>query len=491
ADAVARNPQTVQNARLWDPQLALPQTLENIQSLRTYYQFYPNEVAVDRYQLGGQYLQLLLAARELKPENLPPEVKNWVNLKLQYTHGYGVVAARANEATTQGYPVLTLKDIPPAGTPEVTQPGIYFGRHTTDYVLADSKQFEFDYPLETDKFTHWTGHTGVPLTSGLRSLAFAVRFGDINMLISPQLTAQTQVLFNRAVQDRVAALAPFLRFDQDPYVVVVDGRVYWILDGFTVTDHYPYSEMAPDQGGAFYNVNYARNSVKVVVDAYDGTTTFYQIDPKDAIANTYGAIFPGLLKPFSQMPAGLQAHIRYPRDLFNLQAERFTLFHMTDPRDFFSRLDLWNIAKENQQQASGPLPMRPFYVVSRLPGESKVEFVTILPYTPNGKTTGLRNSLRFPLPQGQPGGRPPASGVEHRSGPGDQVAIRAAQCRRLPGNSWQPAGAADREFPPLHRADLPGGDQRPDSAAEESDRRHRPERGDGGHARQGARVPAR
>jgi uncharacterized membrane protein (UPF0182 family) len=386
ADAVARNPQTVQNARLWDPQLALPQTLENIQSLRTYYQFYPNEVAVDRYQLGGQYLQLLLAARELKPENLPPEVKNWVNLKLQYTHGYGVVAARANEATAQGYPVLTLKDIPPAGQPVVTEPGIYFGRHTTDYVLADSKQAEFDYPLEADKFTHWTGKTGVPLTSGLRSLAFAVRFGDLNMLISPQLTAQTQVLFNRAVQDRVAALAPFLRFDQDPYVVVVDGRVYWILDGFTTTDHYPYSDMAPDLTGAFANVNYARNSVKVVVDAYAGTTTFYQIDPKDAIANTYGAIFPGLLKPFSQMPPGLQAHIRYPRDLFNLQAERFTLFHMTDPRDFFSRLDLWNIAKENQQQAAGPLPMRPFYVVSRLPGESKVEFVTILPYTPNGKT---------------------------------------------------------------------------------------------------------
>src|SRR5947208_4747934 len=268
ADAVARNPQTVQNARLWDPQLALPQTLENIQSLRTYYQFYQNEVAVDRYQLGGQYLQLLLAARERKPENLPPEVKNWVNLKLQYTHGYGVVAARANEATTQGYPVLTLKDIPPAGDPPVTQAGIYFGRHTTDYVLADSKQAEFDYPLETDKFTHWTGKTGVPLSSGLRSLAFAVRFGDINLLISPQLTASTQVLFNRAVQDRVAALAPFLRFDQDPYVVVVDGRVYWMLDGFTVTDHYPYSDPAPDTGG-FAGLNYVRNSFKVVVDAYD------------------------------------------------------------------------------------------------------------------------------------------------------------------------------------------------------------------------------
>src|SRR5438309_5738717 len=384
ADAVARNPQTVQNARLWDPQLALPYTLENLQSLRTYYQFYANEVAVDRYQLGSQYLQLLLAARELNPDKVP--ANTWVALKLQYTHGYGVVAARANQATTQGDPVLTLQDIPPAGVPPVTQAGIYFGRHTTNYVLTDSKQPEFDYPFTTDQYTQWRGTSGVPLSSALRSLAFAVRFGDVNMLISPQLTSQTQVLFNRAVQDRVSALAPFLQFDQDPYVVVVDGHIYWILDGFTVTDHYPYSEMPPNDGGPLMGVNYARNSVKAVVDAYDGTTTFYQIDTKDAIANTYGSIFPGLFKPFSAMPAGLQAHIRYPRDLFNRQAERFTYFHMTDPTVFYLRSDLWNIAKENLAQAGGPSPIRPFYVISRLPGEPKEEFLTILPYTPNGKT---------------------------------------------------------------------------------------------------------
>ena len=386
ADAVARNPQTVQNARLWDPQLALPYTLENLQSLRTYYQFYPNEVAVDRYQLGDQYLQLLLAARELNPDKVAENSPTWVAQKLQYTHGYGVVAARANEATNQGDPVLTLQDIPPAGVPPVTQAGIYFGRHTSNYVLTDSKQAEFDYPFATDQYTQWKGHTGVPLSSTLRSLAFAIRLGDINLLISPQLTSQTQVLFNRAVQDRVAALAPFLQFDQDPYVVVVNGRVYWILDGFTVTDHYPYSEMAPDDGGPLVGVNYARNSVKVVVDAYEGTTTFYQIDTKDAIANTYASIFPGLFKPFSAMPAGLQAHIRYPRDLFNRQAERFTYFHMTDPTVFYLRSDLWNIAKENLAQAGGPSPIRPFYVISRLPGEPKEEFLTILPYTPNGKT---------------------------------------------------------------------------------------------------------
>lgn len=386
ADAVARNPQTVQNARLWDPQLALPYTLENLQSLRGYYQFYPNEVAVDRYQIGDQYLQLLLAAREINPDKLSSFVSGWVALTLQYTHGYGVVAARANQATAQGDPVLTLQNIPPQGVPAVTQPGIYFGRHTSNYVLVDSTQAEFDYPFTPDAYTHWTGKTGVPLSSSLRSLAFAIRFGDVNLLISPQLKSQTQVLFNRAVLDRVGALTPFLQFDQDPYVVVVDGHVYWILDGYTVTDHYPYSEMAPDTSGTFAGVNYARNSIKVVIDAYDGSTTYYQIDPNDALANTYSAIFPGLFKPFSQMPAGLQAHIRYPRDLFNLQAERFTYFHMTDPTVFYTREDLWNIAKETQQASGEQVPIRPFYVIMRLPGEPKEEFVTILPYTPNGKT---------------------------------------------------------------------------------------------------------
>jgi uncharacterized protein len=384
ADAVARNPQTVQNARLWDPQLALPAALENQQSLRTYYTIY--DVAVDRYQLGQQYLQLLLAARELDTSGLPQQAQNWVNLKLQYTHGYGVVAARANEATPEGDPILTLKNIPPAGEPAVTQPAVYFGRHVSDYVLVDSKQAELDYLAETTHLTHWQGKTGVLLSSGLRSLAFAIRFGDINVLISPQLTAQTQVLFNRAVQDRVAALAPFLQFDGDPYMVVVDGKLYWILDGFTATDHYPYSRMFSDPSSTLDGMNYVRNSVKVVVDAYDGTTTFYQIDTKDAIVNTYASIFPGLFKPFSAMPAGLQAHIRYPRDLFNVQAQLFQTYHVQDPNTFYTREDQWQVAKENLEQAGGPAAMRPFYVIMRLPGEAKEEFVTILPYTPNGKT---------------------------------------------------------------------------------------------------------
>jgi uncharacterized protein len=211
---LARNPATVENARLWDPQLALPPTLENLQGLRQYYDF--SSIAVDRYVLDGKYLQLLLGARELNPGKLEPTAQTWVNLKLQYTHGYGVAAVRANEATDQGLPVLTLQDIPPHGQPVVTQPAIYFGTKTNDYVLADSRQPEFDYPAETNHFTHWQGHSGVTLSSGLRKLAFALRFGDVNIMLSGDLTPSTQALFRRDVADRVSALAPFLQLDQDP-----------------------------------------------------------------------------------------------------------------------------------------------------------------------------------------------------------------------------------------------------------------------------------
>ncbi len=386
ADSIQRNPLTVENARLWDPQLALPKTLTQIQSLRTYYDFSP--VAVDRYRLGDQYLQLLLAARELATDKLPPSAQGWVNLKLQYTHGYGVVSTRANQATDQGLPVLTLKDIPPAGQPTVTRPEIYFGRNTIDYVLAHSKHQEFDYPGETDQFTRWSGSTGIRLSSGLRSLAFAIRLGDANFLLSPELTSDTQVLFRRDVQTRVSALAPFLRFDSDPYVVVVDGRLYWIQDAYTVSDRYPYSQVAPDDPAfiEFSGQNYIRNSVKAVVNAYDGTVTFYQVDAQDPIIRTYASIFPGLFKPLSEMPAGLQAHIRYPRDFFGAQAALFTLYHVQDPRVFYTREDLWNIGTESPQPGQPPVPIRPFYVIMRLPGEVTDEFLTILPYTPNGKT---------------------------------------------------------------------------------------------------------
>jgi uncharacterized membrane protein (UPF0182 family) len=377
---VAANPATVQNARLWDPQLALPETLQNQQGLRQYYDF--SSIAVDRYTLDGQYLQLLLGPRELNTSaSALPNAQSWVNLKLQYTHGYGVAAVRANQATPEGNPVLTLKDIPPSGVPPVTQPDIYFGRATNEYALVDTRQPEFDYPAEPDQYTHWTGSIGVRLTSGLRTLAFALRFGDVNILLSGDLTAQTQVLFHRQVQDRISTLAPFLQLDQDPYIAVVDGRIYWIQDAYTVSDHYPYSHVAPDDT-QFAGENYARNSVKAVVDAYTGNTTLYVVDPTDPLVRTYGNIFPGLFQAFSAMPAGLQAHIRYPRDLFTAQAELFAQYHMTDPTVFYQKEDLWSIATENQQQSSTPVAMRPFYVIMRLPGETRAEFFTIQAYTP-------------------------------------------------------------------------------------------------------------
>ena len=379
AAELASNPATVENARLWDPQLALPNTLENLQGLRQYYDF--ARITVDRYVIDGRYDQLLLGARELNPDKLESSAQTWVNLKLQYTHGYGVAAVRANQATDQGLPVLTLQDIPPHGVPPVTQPAIYFGTKTDDYVLADSRQAEFDYPAEINHFTHWQGHTGVMLSSGIRKLAFALRFGDINILLSGDLTATTQALFRRDVGDRVSALAPFLQLDQDPYIAIVDGRLYWIQDAYTLTDHYPYSE-AVDQE-QFAGDNYIRNSVKAVVDAYSGQTTLYVADPRDPLIRTYARIFPGLFKPLGQMPSALRAHVRYPRDLFNVQAVKFAFYHMTDPTVFYPKEDLWKIATENQSQTQQPVAMRPFYVVMRLPGETQPEFVTILAYTPN------------------------------------------------------------------------------------------------------------
>jgi uncharacterized membrane protein (UPF0182 family) len=381
AEAIARNPQTVENARLWDPQLALPKTLQQLQGLRTYYQF--SDIAVDRYFQDGQYIQLLLAGRELNVGGLDPRARGWLNVKLQYTHGYGAAAVRANLATDQGLPVLTLKDIPPAGNPTVSQPAIYFGRRTLDYVLAHSKQPEFDYPMEPNQYTRWSGKNGVALSDGLRSLAFAIRLGDANILFSNELTPDTQVLFKRQVTERAMALAPFLKFDSDPYIVVVDGRLYWIQDAYSVSDHYPYSQTALDP---FLGQNYIRNSVKAVIDAYDGTTTFYQIDQQDPVIRTYAAIFPKLFTPFSEMPSGLKAHIRYPRDLFGTQSEIFRLYHMQDPTAFYTREDMWNVGTETLEPGQQPVVMRPFYVIMRLPDEPQAEFVTILPYTPAGKT---------------------------------------------------------------------------------------------------------
>ncbi len=383
AEAIGRNPETVRNARLWDPIALLP-TLNVQQSLRTYYDF--ADLAIDRYRLGGEYQQLLLSARELSPQNLSAQAQRWINLKLEYTHGYGVVANRANEATPDGSPLLKLKDIPPAGEPPVTQPAIYFGRQTADYVFVHSNEKEVDYPQgDANVLTQWTGTTGVHLSSALRRLALAIRFGDLNVILSKELNADTQALFRRRVQDRTRTLAPFLRLDSDPYVVIAGGKVYWIQDAYTTTDHYPYSQPTLDRGVPPSAINYIRNSVKAVVDAYEGTVAFYQVDTQDPVIRTYASIFPGLFRSFEEMPSELRQHVRYPLDLFSTQANVFSLYHMQDPRSFFNREDLWSVANERLSQ-NQTVPIRPFYVIMRLPAESRSEFLTILPYTPANKT---------------------------------------------------------------------------------------------------------
>lgn len=375
---VAEHRQTIDSARLWDPRY-LPATLTQIQGLKQFYEF--NNVAVDRYVLNGQNRQLELSARELNPKK--GIEANWVNLRLKFTHGYGAVASPVNVAEG-GLPQLILRDFPPTGDLPVDRPAIYFGRNVSDYVIVDSREPEFDYPAgDQNIFTRWEGHSGVALTGPMRRLAFAMRMGDVNILVSDRITSESQILFRRQVLDRVAAIAPFLTIDMDPYLVIADGRFYWILDAYTRSNAYPYSARteSPDRISGF---NYIRNSVKVVVDAYEGTTTLYRIDPSDPIAATYSKIFPGLLKPIERMPASLRPHLRYPQDLFRIQAAAFSLYHMRDPQVFYSKEDLWGIANEHVTPQTRA-PIDPYYVIMRLPDQPKEEFLLMLPFTPTNK----------------------------------------------------------------------------------------------------------
>jgi len=382
ANLVNEHRQSIDNARLWDPRY-LATTYNQLQALRPYYEF--NDVAVDRYVVNGELRQLELSARELNPRKGPIN-PTWVNLRLKFTHGYGAVASPVN-ISQGGLPELLLRDLPPAGVLKVERPGIYFGRSSkSDYVVVGSKEPEIDYPAEPDVETHWTGKTGVRLSGFLRRLAFALRLGDMNLLYSPLITSDSQILFRRPIAERARAIAPFLQLDSDPYLVVADGRLYWILDAYTKSDGYPYSERIDltDRAGNVSSLNYLRNSVKIVVDAYDGSTTFYRIDTSDPVAATYARVFPGLLKPIETMPAALRPHLRYPQDLFLIQAEKNRFYHMKDSQTFYNREDLWDVAKEHINPTTAAR-IDPYYVILRLPGETRSEFLLMLPYTPNNR----------------------------------------------------------------------------------------------------------
>ncbi|MBI4197642.1 MAG: UPF0182 family protein [Chloroflexi bacterium] len=374
--------ETVRNVRLWDPRPLLD-TYNQIQHLRLYYQF--GDVDVDRYVVDSQYRQVLVGARELIPENLPSDAQNWVNRKLQYTHGYGVAASPVTEFTPEGRPVFFLQDIPPAGKIQITRPEIYFGENTKEYVIVNSLQAEFDHPTQEDLpvYVQYQGPGGVHLSSLLRRLAYAWQFGDINILISDRITPQSRLQYRRAIQQRISTIAPFLTLDRDPYLVVTqEGRLVWIQDAYTTSDRYPYSTpfTSPFSGDTF---NYIRNSVKVVTDAYSGEMDFYISDPQDPVVNSYAGIFPALFKPLDQMPQDLRAHLRYPEDMFTIQAETYLQYHMRDATQFFNKEDQWSIPIEvfaDRQQR-----VVPYYVIMRLPEANTSEFVLILPFTPADK----------------------------------------------------------------------------------------------------------
>jgi uncharacterized membrane protein (UPF0182 family) len=381
----SHNQPTLNNIRLWDWH-ALQDTLRQVQEIRTYYDF--PDIDIDRYELNGKLSEVMLAVRELNVDKLPVSSRNWINEKLIYTHGYGITMNPVNGFTTEGLPNLFLSNMPVQSTVpglRVTRPELYFGELTNTDVYVKTKQQEFDYPQgQANNLTSYQGTGGITIGNFLRRVVLAFDRGDLGTLpFSDDVTSDSRLLMHRNIRERVARLAPFLTFDKDPYIVVGDdGRLSWILDAFTTSDSYPYST---HYGLGDASVNYMRNSVKVVIDAYNGTTTFYVFDTKDPVLAAYRRMYPTLFTDAAKMPEDLRRHVRYPEDLFSLQAEVYGLYHMTRPEVFFNREDLWTVATETTNDENGQQsvqPMSPNYVLMKLPNGAKEEFVQILPFTP-------------------------------------------------------------------------------------------------------------
>ena len=379
---LADNIETINNIRLWDHR-PLRDTYSQKQAIRQYYDFVG--VDVDRYTFpDGEYRQVMLAARELFPEDLEAEAQNWINRKLSFTHGYGVVMSPVNTMTEEGLPEFFLKDVPPRGLLQVTQPEVYYGENTKGFVIVNTDTQEFNYRGTGDPvYKDYAGTGGIDVGSFVRRVAYSWELLDFNLLISGQITSESRVQYRREIHDRVATIAPFLRLDEDPYLVLGgDGALWWILDAYTVTDRYPYSALFAEE------YNYIRNSVKVVVDAYNGSVHFFVIDPDDPLIQIYRKGFPNLFKDIDridELDQSLRAHLRYPIDLFSAQAEIYLRYHMRDPETFFKREDLWARAREVFSTATNTQEIEPYYVVMKLPGEEEVEYVLLLPFTPGGQ----------------------------------------------------------------------------------------------------------
>jgi uncharacterized membrane protein (UPF0182 family) len=369
-----RNATTLDNVPLWNERPLLD-TFSQIQEIRTYYDF--PAVDTDRYTINGQYRQIMLSARELNSQSLPS--RTWINERLTFTHGYGLTLGPVNEVTREGLPVLFIRDLPPVSTADlaVKQPAIYYGELPNDHVFVKTRTEEFDYPRGEDNvFTTYSGDGGVPLSNLFRRLMFAIRFRSTDVFFSPNLTEESRVMMYRRVADRVRRIAPFLRYDPDPYLAISDGRLLWVQDVYLTSTRYPYSTSAA-------GVNYIRNAVKVTIDAYHGRTRFHLVDPADPVAITIGKMFPGLFQPLSTMPEDLRTRLRYPQQIFALQAAMFATFHMVSPAVFYNREDQWEVPAF--EIGGQPTPMHPYYTIMKLPGESGPEYIQMLPFTPRQK----------------------------------------------------------------------------------------------------------
>ncbi|MBD3164162.1 UPF0182 family protein [Candidatus Woesearchaeota archaeon] len=376
ADILAEEKTTLENVRLldWRP---LTQTYKQTQEIRLYYDL--SGIDIDRYDIGGKYTEVMLSPREMNQRQLAENAKTWVNEHLVYTHGYGVVMSPVNKVTEEGLPTFYIKNIPPEyeadGNLKIDRPQVYYGEKGNEYVIVNTKQREFDYPKgSTNEYIHYDAEGGVQLDSFWKKLLMTIRFFDIKILLSSDITAESRIMFNRNVQDRIAKITPFLRLDNDPYIVINEGRLYWVQDAYTVTGNYPYSEKR-------MGINYIRNSVKVVVDAYTGSVTYYVVDIDDPLIRTYARIFPNEFKSFDSMPAGLKQHIRYPEDLFRIQSSIYTTYHMDDVTVFYNKEDAWEPTKEIYGTGQ-KIEVEPYYIIIELPEKESAEFVLMRTFTP-------------------------------------------------------------------------------------------------------------
>ncbi|MDX1624709.1 MAG: UPF0182 family protein [Gemmatimonadota bacterium] len=382
-ESLSEAEETLRNIRLWDWRPLLD-TYSQLQKLRLYYTF--EDVDVDRYDLGAGPRQVMLSAREMSVEELPANVRTWQNQHLIFTHGYGLVMSPVNEVTPEGLPKFYISDIPPivpdtlSDRLRVDRPEIYYGERTLDYALVATREQEFDYPRgDENVYTSYEGEGGLPIESWWRRGLFSWYLGTIKFLLTDDITSESRLQLHRQIRRRIRKVAPFLVYDSDPYVVLLNGRLVWVQDAYTASDRYPYSEPLAAFGDR-RRLNYVRNSVKVVVDAYDGTVVFYAWDEEDPLLATYRSIFPEMFRPADEMPDGLREHLRFPEDLFTIQAEVLRAYHMEDPRVFYNREDMWNIPNEIYQ--GQPQRMVPYYVLLQLPDDEELEFQLILPFTP-------------------------------------------------------------------------------------------------------------